>query len=68
MIPSMIPSQSPSDCVDKTSWTVNQDTVDYVCDDFTETWQCDLIMATDGGGHSANEACCFCGGGSHTIL
>lgn len=63
MIPSDIPSQSPSDCIDKPSWTVNYDTVDYVCSSFTESWQCNVITATDGDNHSAKEACCFCGGG-----
>ncbi|GFH47766.1 predicted protein [Chaetoceros tenuissimus] len=65
MIPSMIPSQSPSECVDKPSWTVNDNTGDFVCSDFTETWQCNWITANDDDGDSANDACCFCGGGSH---
>ena len=65
MIPSMIPSQSPSECVDKPNWTVNDGTDDWVCSDFTEPWQCNWITADDGDNDSANDACCFCGGGSH---
>lgn len=61
----MIPSQSPSECVDKSPWTVNDGTDDFVCTDFTEIWQCNYITAVDGDGDSANNACCFCGGGSH---